>query len=310
MITVTASRNTRRRSRPKGYIADYKPKPDTIALLTDVKAMLNEYRAHWPLTARQIYYRLIGAHGYPKTDLFYERLCNHLSNARRGKVISFDSIRDDGVAVMDAGHFASHDAFYAYIRALGENYERDKLAGQAVYLEVWCEAAGMQPQLAEVAHRYSVAVYSCSGFDSTTAKKDIAARICVTGKAAVILHLGDYDPSGVSIFEAAAEDVAAFVEADKRDGYVSVEFKRVALTERQVQDHALPTAPAKQTDSRAKRWIGETCQLEALPPNQIAELLEEAILDQLDTAQLHQDRLQERVERRQITTYLIAPPTT
>ena len=40
----------------------------------------------------------------------------------------------------------------------------------------------------------------------------------------------------MSIFEAAAEDVAAFVEADKPHGLVSVAFHRVALTRAQMFD--------------------------------------------------------------------------
>jgi hypothetical protein len=228
MTDVTAGRDNARH-RPRGYIQHYRPRPATEALLADIRAVLEEYGDHWPLTARQIFYRLVGAHGYAKTEQFYERLCSHLSNGRRGHRIPFAAIRDDGVSLVPVEHFEDADAFYGHVRHIGETYRRDKMARQPVYLEVWCEAAGMAPQLAEVARAYSITVYSCSGFDSTTAKKDIADRICREGRRAVILHLGDHDPSGVSIFEAAAEDVAAFVAADRPHGLCTVEFRRVAL---------------------------------------------------------------------------------
>ncbi|HZU76718.1 MAG TPA: hypothetical protein VFA70_08135, partial [Dehalococcoidia bacterium] len=253
------------------------------------------------------FYLLVGQAGYDKTEQAYERLCNHLANARRARRIPWHTIRDDGATVIAPEHFASEDAFYAYVRDLAENYERDKLAGQPLHIEVWCEAAGMQPQLARVAERYSIAVYSCGGFDSLTAKHAIAARICRIGKPAIILHLGDLDPSGVSIFEAAAEDVAAFVAADKPHGLVSVEFRRVALTASQVAEYQLPTAPAKSTDSRTKRWQGETCQLEALPPDTIAGLLEAAILGLPDLGQLEEDEAVEQVERQRLASALPAP---
>lgn len=249
----------------------------------------------------------MGAHGYPKDEKFYARLCEHLGHARRGGRIDFSAIRDDGVAVIDPGHFRDEDHFRATVRALGQHYERDKLAGQSVYLEVWCEAAGMIRQLAGVARPYSITVFSCSGFDSLTAKHDIAARICRQGKRAVILHLGDYDPSGVSIFEAAAEDCAAFVAADRPHGLVSVEFLRVALTAEQVETYALPTTPPKASDGRSKRWEGETCQLEALPPDTIAALLDDAIVDQLDEDQLITDGDAERAERQHIAFLLPEP---
>jgi hypothetical protein len=306
MAPVTASRNNRRH-RPRGYIAHYRPQAKTRALLADVQAVLAEYRNHWPLTDRQIYYRLVGIYGYPKTEQFYERLCTHTSNGRRGGVISFRAIRDDGVSLMPVHHFEDEDDFYHHVQMLGQGYQRDKLVRQPVYLEVWCEAAGMAPQLAEVARKFSITVYSCSGFDSTTAKKDIAERICREGRRAVILHLGDHDPSGVSIFEAAAEDVAAFVAADRPHGLCSVEFRRVALTAEQVEEYNLPTAPPKKSDTRSKHWRGETCQLEALPPDGIAALLEEAIADYIDVSVYQDDLAAERVEKQQIAFALPAP---
>ena len=124
----------------------------------------------------------------------------------------------------------------------------------------------------------------------------------------MILHLGDYDPSGESIFESVAEDVAAFVRADRRHGLVTVQFERVALTREQVRHFNLPTAPAKITDSRSKDWIGGTCQLEALPPNVIAEILRAAIERHIDHEMLQLDRQVEQAEREQIQTLLLPSP--
>src|SRR5690606_18833322 len=245
---ISASRKTSRR--PRGYINVYRPQAKTRVLLEQVQMVLEEYRSHWPLTVRQVFYRLVGAHGFPKDEAAYERLGNHLSNARRARVIPFESIRDDGVTTLTLNHFNDEEHFLRHIRELGQTYKRNKLAAQPVHIEVWCEAAGMIYQLADVAHDYSIKVYSSGGFDSTTARKDIADRICSIGKRAVILHLGDYDPSGVAAFNAFAEDIASFVEADKPWNTVTVEFRRVALTAEQVSKYDLPTAPPKASDSR------------------------------------------------------------
>lgn len=77
--------------RARGYIPNYNPQSKTRLLLSAVHGVLEEYREHWPLTVRQIFYRLIGAHGYDKSEQFYGTLCHHLANARRGRVISFDA---------------------------------------------------------------------------------------------------------------------------------------------------------------------------------------------------------------------------
>jgi hypothetical protein len=302
--TITASRKT---TRVRGYIENYHPQAKTQALLAQVLAILQEYGAYLPLTVRQIFYRLIGAYGHPKDERFYARVCEHLNNARRARIIPFDAIRDDGVAVMEPNHFADENDFHRYIHALAKGYERDKLARQPKHIEVWCEAAGMTQQLAAVANPYSISVYSCSGFDSTSAKRQIVDRVVEKAKPAVILHLGDYDPSRESIFRAVAEDVDAFVRADRYDARASVTFKRVALTAVQVVKYHLPTAPAKESDSRSRSWKGETCQLEALAPDQIADLLRAAIRAEVDEEQLVTDLLVEREERASIAYALPAP---
>ena len=295
------------RSRPRGYIDNYRPQAQTRALLADVDGVLDEYSDHWPLCARQIFYRLLGPR-YAKTDAFYARLCEHVASARRGRWIPFDAIRDDGISTLSPEHFADEEEFYATVNAMARDYKRDKLAHQHCHVEVWCEAAGMIPQLARVAGSYSVPVYSCSGFDSLSAKYQLARRICDIGKPAVILHLGDFDPDGESIFTSIAEDVRAFVLEDRPWATVEVEFRRLALTEVQVGAYDLPTAPPKASSSRTKRWGDkQTCQLEALPPDVLALILKAEIELVLDMDQLAEDRLLEQVERRQIAYALPAP---
>ena len=296
--------------RPKGY-APWRPQGKTVAIIAQIKEVLDEYRAELPLTARQIFYRMVGAYAYPKDERAYERLTNILVRARRARIVPFDSIRDDGASVMACAHYAGEEEFYKHVRELGKRYEKNKLANQKVDIRIYCEAAGMMPQISRVSSRYSVPVYSCSGYDSLTAKYDLAQDIVSAytyrGRRTVVLHLGDHDPSGENILDVIAEDVHKFVGAhvlNKDPGDVAL-FSRVALTEELIREHDLPTAPPKRTDSRSKRWGGrETCQVEALPPNVLANVLADAIEGYLDQAILKADR--EAAERRNITLALPA----
>ncbi len=165
-------------------------------------------------------------------------------------------------------------------------------------------------------------MFSCSGFDSLTAKHDLARwchdNLLYQGKSSVVMHLGDHDPSGVSIFESVRDDVHAFLAKDvpHKDSEQVAEFRRVALTEEMVGYHQLPTAPPKKTDSRSERWeSGGTCQLEALPPDMLAQTLETVIEDGnerngrwthpvLDSVQLEEDREAEVTSRRNIVRAL------
>src|SRR4051794_39255340 len=83
----------RGQTRPRGFVP-WKPRPETRALLGQVRAVLLEYQDYLPLTCRQIYYRLVGAHGYDKTERAYTRLCETLNRARRARLVSMDDSRD------------------------------------------------------------------------------------------------------------------------------------------------------------------------------------------------------------------------
>jgi hypothetical protein len=299
--------------RPKGF-ARWRPQNKTVVVIQQVKEILDEYRTELPLTARQIFYRLVGAHGYPKDERAYERLTNILVRARRARIIPFESIRDDGASVIEPRHFDSVEDFYRHIRELGENFERNKLAHQKLDVRIYCEAAGMMPQISRVSRPYSVPVYSCSGFDSLTAKydlvKDIAEAFTYRGRRTAVLHLGDYDPSGENIFDVIAEDVHVFLISmiPHKDPRSVALFRRVALTPELIREHNLPESPAKASDSRSKAWGGRgTCQLEALPPDVLANVLESEIRGYLDLAILEADRADDIPTRRMIARELPAP---
>jgi len=257
---------------------------------------------------------MVGAHNYPKDERAYERLTNILVRARRARLIPFEYIRDDGASVMRSDHYEDKEQFYGHIRSMGENYTRDKLARQGLDVRIYCEAAGMMPQIRLVSDDYSIPVYSCSGFDSLTAKYDLFTDVSRAhswhGRRTVVLHLGDYDPSGESIFDVIAEDVHTFL-ADAiphKDPQDVALFKRVALTPAMVEAYSLPTAPPKSSDSRTRGWEGtQTCQLEALLPDTLADIIRENIEAFLSEEILDQDREFELEERRIIAKALPAP---
>jgi hypothetical protein len=137
----------------------------------------------------------------------------------------------------------------------------------------------MKPQIERVAHRWSVPVLGSGGFDSLTWKHDLADILGNRDVPTLILHIGDYDPSGVHLFASMAEDVQALIADLRLD--VPAEFSRLAVTPEQIEALGLPTAPKKQTDNRA--FTGdETVQAEAIAPDVMAQIVELAILERID----------------------------
>jgi len=102
------------RTRVRGF-APWSPEKATLALLDQVQGILDEYVDHLPLTIRQIFYRLVGAHDYEKTERAYQRLAEHLNRARRARMIPMDVIRDDGGVISEPDHWDSAEHFSAHV---------------------------------------------------------------------------------------------------------------------------------------------------------------------------------------------------
>jgi hypothetical protein len=265
--------------RAKGF-ASWRPQRRTEPLLLDIEAVLVEYREYLPLTVRQVFYRLVSK-GYPKSESFYGSVQEKCNRARRSGRIPFTSIRDDGVSRLggETGLFyETPREFYEDHEELYNYYERSWHADQPAYVAVLCEAAGMVPMLGRAVRDYRVSIASSSGFDSLTVKHDLfrdaVDRYEGFGQKTILLHLGDHDPSGVSIHESMSEDLEAFC-AD-RDKAGLVELRRVALTPGQIRAYGIATTPdeIKPTDSRSRAFIERglepAAQLEAIPPDTLS----------------------------------------
>jgi len=122
-----------------------------------------EYREQLPLTLRQIFYRLVGAYAYEKSEAAYKRLVELMNKARRARLVDMDAIRDDGFTRHQPLFFASVENFLddmaSQAKQLRLDRQRDqerrlgmarKLIGSDKFRRSWrwCEAAGMVPQLA------------------------------------------------------------------------------------------------------------------------------------------------------------------
>src|SRR5262249_31642723 len=280
----------RTRTRPRGF-ASWSPRQETLELLARLNAVLGEYQDHLPLTLRQIFYRLVGAHGYEKTEQAYARLREHLVRARRPRLVPMEAIRDDGGTTITPNMWASAQEYLDAVRDQAEDLMLDRTAGQKTRLAVLCEAA---PQLARETQPFGITVMSSGGFESVTEKHNFAVELARHDRPTEVLHIGDHDPSGVSMFAAYLEGVEAFT----RDLGGEATFTRLAVTPEQVREFNLPTAPPKPTDRRA--FSGETCQAEALAPDVLAGILRDAIEARIDRRAFERVLRRERAVRREL----------
>jgi hypothetical protein len=258
-------------TRPRGF-ADWRPHQKSLVLLEQVKKVIAQYAM--PLTVRQIFYRLVARFAYEKTEHGYENLRELTVRARRSRRIPMEAIRDDGFTSLYPQCWRDIDDFMADMREQAEGFRLDRQQGQPRRLVVTCEASGMAPQLYQHTERYGIPVLSSGGFDSLTDKHRLADEWSRQEQPTTVLRIGDYDPSGSSMGIVIAEDIGAFVDEFMGD----VEFVTIAITPEQARLHKLPSAPPKATDRRGDHFTdSETWQAEALDPNDLAQILKDAI---------------------------------
>jgi len=292
--------------RPRGFLPSWKPQAKTEALLAQVERVLLEYVSYLPLTCRQIFYRLVGAHRYDKTEQAYDRLCEALNKARRAHLIPFEHIRDDDAPLPEMLDVEDEAEVVGNLRWNARHFRLDRQAYNVPrpFVAVLCEAKGMVPQLERIARPFSVPVLGSGGFDSTTFKHGLAERAAEMERPLEVLHIGDHDPSGVHVFSNLAEDVGAFAEAMGAD----VLFSRLAVIPAQILAWNLPTAPRKATDRRRFQGVGDdpeaTVQAEAVPPDVMAALLRGALADRVSPAVGAAAAKDEAALRARLTTIL------
>jgi hypothetical protein len=289
----------RGRTRPRGF-APWSPQEQSLALLKQVQAVLREYAAQLPLTVRQIYYRLIGAHGYDKDDKASDRLGEMINRARRARLIEMSAIRDDGGVKEYPSSWRDAAQFLEITRYRAERLQLDRSEGQRVRRVVMSEAGGMVPQLAHVAHPFGVPVLSSGGFESVTEKHSFAEEIAEDGRPTEVLHIGDYDPSGARMFIALMEDIEAFA----RELGGSVTFTRLAVTPDQIRKLRLETQP-KKTIARDRAFGSKwTCQAEAIAPDALAQIVRKAIEDRIDKKALRRVLAREKRVQKELIAKL------
>jgi hypothetical protein len=129
------------------------------------------------------------------------------------------------------------------------------------------------------------------GYPSVSYLYEAAEAIAELGKPVYLYYLGDWDPSGVDITRSVERGVREFAPN------AQIVFERIAVTQRQIDELALPTRPTKKTDSRSKNFSGESVEVDAIPPQVLRGLVKECIEKHIDRRVLARTRKIEAAER-------------
>jgi hypothetical protein len=261
--------------------------------LRAIHAVLEDRKAFWPLTDRQIHYALLNepplihaskpASVYGNTLKSYKSLCELLTRARLAGLIPFHAINDPTRPVKvwnfprNVGGFLRRE-----LNGFLKGYYRDLQQSQPNQVEIIGEKNTIDNIIRPIAMEYCIPMTIGRGYCSLPPRHAMAERFRQSGKhQLVLLALSDFDPEG--------EDIAHSFARSMRDdfGVEAIVPIKVALTSQQVVEMQLPPEmKAKETSSRYAKFTSrhgeEVFEMEAVPPGRLQGLLREAIDSVLD----------------------------
>jgi hypothetical protein len=175
----------------------------------------------------------------------------------------------------------SHNEPTTFIRSeLDEflkGYSRELMQSQPNHIEVLGEKNTVDPVLKEVVMEYGIPMTTGRGYSSLPPRAEMASRYRASGKENLILLVAsDFDPDGEQI----CESFARSMRDDFKIG--NIHPIKVALTHEQVLTRSLPPSmDAKTTSANFKKFAeqygGHAYELEALQPEDLQQVLRDAI---------------------------------
>lgn len=262
-------------------------------MLAAAKRVLLKYEEFWPLTIRQLHYRLLNDpplrnakrpdSTYCNDEHSYKDLCDLITRARLTGEVAFRSIHDPTRPAESWRNWINTRGYVG--EACGNfltEYRRDLLQSQDAYFEVVAEKMTLDTIVERATSHFGMRYCIGRGYSSIDLRYHLAQRYRRSGKNRfVLLILSDMDPEG--------ENIAETLVSSLRDefGIKNIESIKVALRKDQVEQFGLPPGPrVKGTSSRASAYVAEhgeyVYELEAVEPEALEEIIRDAIRTVID----------------------------
>jgi hypothetical protein len=254
--------------------------------LIEITYALREY---WPLTVRQAYYQAVAALLIENVENQYRRVSRVLTDLRRQSLLPWHAFEDRTRRTIDKRGIPDLREFVLeQIETLFDwrYYHRCYVQNQDTYIEVATEKDALSRVLEEAVWEYCVRLNVVRGQVGSPMVKDMALRF---RKAA------DQGQMPVLLYMAEHHDARVYLD-------------RAALNPKQVRAYALPQDPeaAKEKDPNYGKWLefcgreypeGAAVELDALHPQRLIEIVQDALGNHLDLDDMDAQRQIERRER-------------
>lgn len=241
-----------------------------------------------PCTVRQVFYQATVWGVVEKTEAGYDQVQRALVRLRNSKRISFSWIIDNTRWQIKP---RSYDRVADALEDTARLYRRAVWSDLDVHVEIWLEKDALTGVVQPITAKYDVGLLVARGFSSITFLYANAAEIIALDKPAYIYHLGDHDPSGVCARQKIEQKLREFAPG------AHIHFEPLAVLPEQIQQWQLPARATKKSDSRAKNFQGDSVELDAIRPDELRNLVEQAITAHLPAQHLDVLRIAQQRER-------------
>lgn len=288
-----------------GHYRCYVPRKfnaDNLALVEQINKVIAEYQEQgYTLTLRQLYYQFVARGLIPNVLGSYSKIGGVLNDGRLAGLISWTAIED---RTRNLQGLETYDAPGQMMAKAQRAYRLDLWADQPTRPEVWVEKEALAGVVERICGKLRVDFFACRGYVSQSEQWRAGRRLAgyvSKGQRPIVFHLGDHDPSGLDMTRDNADRLSLFAG-------VPVQVVRLALNREQVERYNPPPNPAKITDSRfenyQREYGDESWELDALNPQVIHDLIENAVLRLRDNKLWDAALLQEVNDKELLASYV------
>lgn len=268
--------------RPKGSLGE-----TAIAIREAVNGLQDEYEQ---MTVRQAFYALTVRGVIEKQEKAYRQVQRQILLMRREGVLPWQFITDGtrwrrGIQTWNGVEDA--------LRETAATYRRNLWADQSVRLEFWLEKDALADIVDRATSAWRVDLMVSRGQSSETYCYSAAQYAFQAwqqgGIETVVYTLYDYDKSGRDAAAAIGRKLRKYAHG------TPITVTPLAVTAQQITEWRLPTRPAKENASE------DAVELDAIPPDTLQRLVEDAIEAHVDAHAWNLARAWEQSEREMIT---------
>jgi hypothetical protein len=211
------------------------------------------------VTLRQLFYRLVSEQLLVNQDTDYRALSHQTVGLReRGKFPEFiDGTRE----IYQQSYW---DTAEKAMQAIHDQYHVDRTEGQEFQIWIASEKTALVELLKSWFGEKGLHIFATKGQSSHSLRRDVIDRVETDGRPALLFYVGDFDASGIQIYETLKE----------KTSLCWYDTNRLALNENQIDEYGLVPLLGKPKDPNAKRFRAEHLELHERFEESYPELLE------------------------------------